>query len=315
MPVDLSKERIAVLSGGISCEREVSLVSGAAVHQALSDKGYAVRLIDPARADWLDQVRDFKTTLVFIALHGTFGEDGGVQKILNEAGIPYSGSGPEASRRAFDKYETQTLLDAKGLQIPEFRMYRSLEESLSGADSPLKRVVKPTRAGSSVGVTILENPAAYEAACREAFRYSETILVESFVEGRELTVSILGDEALPAIEVKPARHFYDYQAKYQDQGTRYECPARLRPDEERLIRRTALEAYRALGCEIMGRVDLILSASGQPYILEVNTIPGLTNKSLLPKAAAAAGINFTELCERILCLSLNRIAKSRSSVI
>lgn len=298
--------RIAVLAGGVSCEREVSLVSGKAVFDALVSLEYTAVFIDAAD-DFISEIRSSGATAVFIALHGTFGEDGVVQRILEKEGIPYTGSGPQASEIAFDKSRAQMLFAKAGLRVPEHRIFE--KDGPRPAEAPLAVpfVVKPASSGSSVGITIVryaeDAPAAYE----EAFRWSDRVLVEKFIQGRELTVGILGDEPLPVVEVIPASPFYDYEAKYKSSSTRYEFPARLTPEETREVQRVAVEAYRALGCEVMARVDVILSEDGVPYVLEANTIPGLTGKSLLPKAAKAAGIDFPALCVKILDLSLNRV--------
>lgn len=297
------KHRIAILAGGTSCEREVSLVSGKAVFDALLTKGLNVVLIDP-KDDLIQQLKTHKITLVFIALHGTYGEDGTVQKILEDNGFIYTGPGIEASRIAFDKGKTQTLLKEKGIPIADFNLITKAEPHSSSRFGVLPLVVKPTRSGSSVGITIVREAGEFEKACREALKFSDTIMVEKFIQGRELTVSVLDDRPLPIIEIIPARPFYDYDAKYKDTGTRYEVPAKLTTDEAQQINTLALKTYQVLGCEVMSRVDFILPKTGKPVVLEVNTIPGMTNKSLLPKAAKAAGMEFPDLCVSILEMSL-----------
>lgn len=295
-------KRIAVLAGGPSCEREISLISGKAVADALADKGFLVEMIDPV-GNFLDELKVKKFSSVFLALHGTFGEDGTIQRILEKEGIFYTGSGSEASERAFDKSQSQCLFKKEGLAIPEFRVIQK-GAALRFPDSfALPAVVKPACSGSSVGVGILLKEADYEKAAFEAFRYSDSILVERYVHGRELTVGILADEPLPIVEVIAQRKFYDYEAKYKDSGTSYEAPAELSADEAKAVRQIALRAYKILGCEVMARVDIILEDGAGPVVLEVNTIPGLTGKSLLPKAAKAAGIDFGDLCVKILALS------------
>jgi D-alanine-D-alanine ligase len=304
--VTVRAHRIAVLAGGVSCEREVSLISGKAVFDAFVSLGRDTVFIDAAD-DFIVQIRSSGATAVFIALHGTFGEDGTVQRLLEKEGIPYTGSGPQASEVAFDKSRAQALFAKAGLRVPE---YRVLEKNAPRPATPffaVPFVVKPASSGSSVGVTIVRRTEEAQAAYEEAFRWSERILVEEFVKGRELTVGILGDESLPVVEVIPASPFYDYEAKYKSSGTRYEFPARLTIVETERVQRVAMDAYRALGCEVMARVDVILAEDGTPYLLEANTIPGLTGKSLLPKAAKAAGIDFSALCVKILDLSLNRV--------
>ena len=296
-------ERIAVLAGGTSCEREVSLRSGKNVLDALASKGIPALWVD-AVGDFMNKLKEEKVTLAFIALHGTFGEDGTVQRLLEKEGIAYTGPGPRASETAFDKAKTQALLKKEGVLIPEFIVLDDISQTTNKIPFDFPLVVKPTKSGSSVGVAILADTTGYEQACREAFRYSDTVLVERFIQGRELTVSVLGEEPLPVVEVIAQREFYDYEAKYGEAGTRYEAPAKLSAAQAEKVTRESMKAYRALGCRMMSRVDLILSPDDKPYVLEVNTIPGLTSKSLLPKAAVAAGVDFPALCVRILTMAL-----------
>ncbi len=297
------KEKVAVLAGGSSCEREVSLISGRAVYEALSELGYPVVLVD-AVGDFMAKLTEENVTFAFLALHGTFGEDGTVQRLLEAEGIAYTGPGPETSRLAFDKEAAQQTLEKTGVCVPPFIVLRSEADIKKKPPFGFPAVVKPAKAGSSVGVTIVREASGYEKACREAFKYSDAVLADRYIAGRELTVGILGEEPLPVVEVIVKREFYDYEAKYRDTQTRYEFPAKLTEAERRLVVEEALKAYRALGGEVMGRVDLILGADGLPYVLEINTIPGLTPKSLLPKAARAAGIHFPELCVKIMALSM-----------
>ncbi len=299
----LPKEKIAVLAGGPSCERAISLISGKAVFDALSSIGWPVVMID-AVDDFIAQVKRERISKVFLTLHGTFGEDGTVQRLLEEEGIVYTGDGAGPSELAFDKARAQGLFRHAGIQVPE---YLILEKPTSAV---LKKVswpcvVKPSQCGSSVGVSIIFEQKDFERACESAFQYSDAILVEEYIQGRELTVGILGDQILPVVEVIPSRKFYDYEAKYQDAGTRYEFPAKLTPSQAQKVSQTAWQAYRTLGCQVMARVDIILNDQEEPYVLELNTIPGLTGKSLLPKAAEASGIAFADLCVRILELSFN----------
>lgn len=304
---DLFKEKIAVLAGGPSCEREISLISGKAVFDALRGLGLSVFLLDPdPQGNFVQTLKAENTTFVFIALHGSFGEDGTIQRMLEEAQIPYTGSGVLASSLAFDKSKAQGLFAQAGLRIPEFWILKKPEDVQLIKPDFFPLVIKPASAGSSVGVHILPDPKGLEASAEDAFRYSETVLAERYILGRELTVGILDGKPLPIVEVIASQKFYDYKAKYQDNQTRYEFPARLKPEEVQKVSQAALLAYRAVGCEVMGRVDVILSREGTPYVLEINTIPGLTNKSLLPKAAQALGIDFPGLCVKIIELSTNR---------
>lgn len=299
-------EKIAVLAGGPSCEREVSLISGRSVHEALLSLGQPALLVD-AVGDFMGTLVREDVSLAFIALHGTFGEDGTVQRLLEKEGILYTGPGPLVSERAFDKEISQGLFQKEGICVPSFGVLRSVSEGSKKAPIDFPLVVKPAKSGSSVGVSILKDPGEYKKACEEAFVYSDTVIVESYIPGRELTVGILGDEALPVVEVIAGREFYDYEAKYKDSTTRYEFPARLTQAEREIVTAEAMKAYHAIHGEVMSRVDIILGRDGKPYVLEVNTIPGLTPKSLLPKAAFAAGIHFPGLCARIIALSMEKM--------
>ena len=305
----MSKEKIAILAGGPSCEREISLISGKAVQEALEGLGYPVLMVD-AVGDFMQKLKRERVSLAFIALHGTFGEDGTVQRLLEQERIAYTGSGPETSQMAFDKEISQRLFQKAGICVPPFAILRSASESSKKAPIDFPLVVKPTKSGSSVGVSILKDSSGYQKACEEAFQYSDAVMVEAYVRGRELTVGILGQETLPVVEVIAGREFYDYEAKYKDSGTRYEFPAQLSEAERKSVVAEAMKAYRAIQGEVMSRVDIILGRDGKPYVLEINTIPGLTPKSLLPKAAIAAGILFPELCARIMSLSLEKVRVS-----
>ncbi len=301
--IDWTQEKVVVLAGGMSCEKEISLISGQAVLDALLSKNIPTVLIDPA-ADFTARLKKESPTIVFLALHGTFGEDGSVQKILEDQGMVYTGSGIETSRNAFDKSKAQKIFQNAGIKVPEFAVILKKEISVLPKNLSFPVVVKPASAGSSVGISIVFDRSNFLPAVKEAFRYSDTVLVDRYISGRELTVGFLGNAPLPIVEVIPQRKFYDYQAKYKDGGTRYEFPAKLTPQETKKVADLATSAVKVAGCEVMARVDLILADDGQPYVLEVNTIPGLTGKSLLPKAASAAGIDFSTLCVRILDLSL-----------
>ena len=305
MPHDLRSEKIAILAGGPSCEREISLISGQTVFEALRSKGLDVFLLDPVPG-FVESLKKKHVTMVFIALHGGFGEDGVVQELLENEGFLYTGSSAQASHLAFDKPRAQALFKKEGLWVPEFVELNDPERLEAARALGFPVVVKPAQAGSSVGVSILMEPGNLETACADAFRYSDTVLAERYIHGRELTVGILGGEALPVVEIVVRRKFYDYHAKYRDARTEYRSPADLTREQEARVRAAALRAYELLGCEVMARADIILDGSGRPYLLEVNTIPGLTGKSLLPKAAKAAGVDFPDLCVRILTLSAAR---------
>jgi D-alanine-D-alanine ligase len=297
--------RLAVLKGGPSAEREVSLRSGAAAAEALREAGYEVSEIVVDDANF---VVPEGTELIFLALHGTFGEDGQVQDILTARGIPYTGANAEVSRIAFDKEKTKEKFRQHGVPTPEGQLVRSLREvTLS---PPL--FIKPNAQGSSVGTHPVLKPEDLAAGLADALKFDSAALVERFIQGRELTVGILGSQALPIIEIHPLDGFYDYANKYTKGRTEYFCPAPL-PDEIALsIQKEALAAHRAIGNPVYSRIDFILEKSGKAYCLEVNTVPGMTATSLLPKAAAAVGITFPQLCRRIVELSWARRQKEKN---
>ena len=301
-------KKIAVLCGGPSSEREVSLRSGSAVANALRLLGADAFEID---------VRDGKfrlptgTELAFNALHGAFGEDGTIQAILDERGIPYTGEGEAGSRLAFDKIESKRRFVDCGVPTAP---YVTLEKG-EIPNLPLPYVVKVPCQGSSVGVYLVKAMSERDAALEKAFAQSDSILVEAFVSGRELTVGVLGENVLPIIEIRPRGGFYSYENKYtwtnRGGAAEHECPARLNRREKALVESAALAAHRSLELEIYSRVDVILDANREPQVLEVNTIPGMTETSLLPEAAAAAGISMSQLCEFIVQLSLERRLASK----
>ena len=301
---------IGILMGGCSSEREISLRSGEAVYTALKERGCQVTKIDISTDDEEAILRLLKESLIqvaFITLHGRLGEDGRIQAILEKVGLPYTGSGVEASQRSLNKILTQDLLMKKQIPVPEYKVVRQ-EDHCSGDllfeqfnGSPF--VVKPASEGSSIGITIVRKKEETQPALALAFKYGEEVLVERFISGRELTVGILGQEALPVIEIKPKEAFFDFHAKYQAGTTEYLIPAPISQDMAARIQTIALQAHRALGCRHLSRVDVILDEQHQPFVLEINTIPGFTKTSLLPKAAAARGISFPDLC-----LKLTRLA-------
>lgn len=306
--LDLSNKKIVILCGGPSAEREVSLRSGAAVGRALQSLGAETVLVDPETGDVrLPERLDF----IFNALHGTFGEDGIVQSILDQTGVPYTGEGVDGSRAAFDKIESKKRFIEAGVPTAPYVTLRKGEN----LELSLPVVVKVPCQGSSVGIYIAKEPAELDAALAKAFSQTDTVLVEKFVAGRELTVGVLGDEALPIIEIRPKGGFYSYENKYtwtnRGGAAEHECPAHLPNGETELVQEAALAAHRALGLQIYSRVDVILDENRLPQVLEVNTIPGMTETSLLPEAAAAAGISMPKLCEKILQLSLERRVASK----
>ncbi len=295
---------IAVLMGGPGSERQVSLASGQAVLKALQAAGCRAEGVDVAGPDF---VLPEGTGLAYNVIHGTFGEDGQLQAILEERGIPYTGAGVTSSRVAFDKNLAKEKFLAAGVPTPRSEIV-DVSDGPKLPSIPVPFVVKPPREGSSVGVTIVKEEAQALPAMETAAQYGSDILVESFVEGKELTVAVLDDTAMPIVHIAPRDGFYDMSNKYPwlsgGAGSDYYCPADLDEETTRRVQEAALAGHRALGIEIYSRVDVLLDAGGNPFVLEANTIPGMTETSLLPKSAAAAGIDFTALCLRIAELSL-----------
>ena len=307
--------RVDVLCGGDSPEREVSLSSGRAVAVALAEWGLFVREIDVlSKKDVLEKVTDSEADVFFIALHGGWGEDGTLQNLLDFLGKPYTGSGPKACMKAMDKILSKALFRQAGVPTPPSRCFEHFPKDLPVSEVEElfekwgKVVVKPACCGSTVGVSILDDPAGLSVAARRALCYDDAMLVEKYIPGREITVTVWQEEsrifALPAVEIKPKKGFYTYDAKYVTGSTDYFCPAPLDENIDSAVARAALEAHLALGCRVYSRVDLRLSTEGEPFVLEVNTAPGMTATSLVPKAAAAFGWSFAELCGRIVSNSL-----------
>jgi len=295
--VDKKSMRIGVLMGGPSAERDVSLRSGKAILQALLGKGYNAVPLEV----WLPTRQELKSAgidVAFLAMHGTFGEDGQIQAILEEMKIPYTGSKVKASRYGMDKISSRKLFRKARLRIPECHVIKNGTRPRKDLKTPL--VVKPSAQGSSVGVSIIDSLEELESAINGAFMFGDRVLLEQFVPGKELTVGILDGKPLPVIQVVPKRRYYDEVAKYTVGMTEYLCPAPISEKESKLAQEAGAKAHRALGCAGYSRVDMILGGDGKVTVLEVNTIPGMTQLSLLPKAAKAAGIEFPELCEKML---------------
>jgi D-alanine-D-alanine ligase len=303
-------KRIAVLMGGPGSEREVSLATGHGISKALRSLG-----VDAVEVDVRDE--NFKlpelVDLAFIALHGTFGEDGQIQQLLEERGVAYTGEGVQGSRLAFDKIRSKEKFEEHGVRTPKW-------ETIEANQQPRMRppmVIKAPRQGSTVGVHIVKHAEEIQPAIAGSAKYDRELLIEKFVSGRELTIGILGDQALPILEIIPKGGFYDFTNKYPflnpqaGGGAEHVCPARIDEKKTAEIQELALRAFRALGLQVYGRVDVILSDSREPFVLEVNTIPGMTEASLLPEAAAAAGIGYVDLCARIIALSRARTEGSR----
>ncbi len=299
----LKHKRIGVLSGGLSSEREVSLRTGAAVSKALRGLGYDVVEIDVGK-DLAARLQAEKVEVAFIALHGRYGEDGCVQGLLECLFIPYTGSGVLASSLGMDKVFAKQIFIAHGIPTPPYRAFHSREEALAAADAlpfGFPVVVKPSREGSSVGVAICKTREEYTTAVDAASRLAGQILVEQYIKGREVQGGVLDNESLCVIEVVAAREFYDYQAKYQSGGTtQYLFPAPLPPEQYERVNQVCLAAHRSLGCSGGSRSDVILTPAGEVFLLEINTLPGMTVSSLLPKIAAGRGIDLPSLCERLL---------------
>ncbi len=293
---------ITVMLGGPSAEREVSLRSGAAVAGALRSLGHEVQELDPSDAKWKLPAG---TDVVFLALHGTYGEDGTVQRRLEELGATYTGCDPEASRIGFDKFLTKQRCVAAGVPTARFLLIESAAASWPmGWNPPV--VLKPVRQGSSVGLQFVERVSDWSKAWAEAMRFDSQVLMEEKIAGRECTVGILDDQPLPLVEVRPKAGVYDYQTKYSVGATDYFCPAAFDEATTTRIQNAGLGAFKAIGGRDYSRVDVIVQPSGDPVVLEVNTLPGMTETSLLPKAAAAAGIGYAELCQRMVDLALAR---------
>lgn len=286
-------KKVAVLMGGPSAEREVSLRSGAAIAKGLREAGYDAVEVDIKNHE---VILPGNTDAAFVALHGEFGEDGQIQEILTEKGIPYTGSGPESSRNSFDKLISKDIFVKNGIPTPKFQVIkRGQKPSLA-----LPIVVKPPRQGSSLGVHRIFGVNELSEALEDAFKFDDDILVEEFIEGSELTVGIVNDRALPVIEIRAPGGWYNYKAKYTTGQTQYIVPAPLDKNIYKECQIIAEKTFSALGCEGMGRVDFRCTDKGKLYVLELNNIPGFTETSLLPKAAAYEGTSFAKLCESIL---------------
>lgn len=314
----MTDKRIAVLMGGRSSEREISLRTGQAVHQALLRRRYDVVAIDVGDRLYQD-LKEQEIAIAFLSLHGLGGEDGLVQGFLETIGIPYTGSGVRASAVGMHKVMTKTLLAAHGIPVPSGTVIRegerpSLAKVLKKAKLQLPIVVKPVSQGSTIGVTIVRRATQWKEALAVAHRYDSEAMVEGYIPGHEATVSILGTamnkaQVLPAIEIVAPEGFYDFSAKYQKGKTQYLCPAPLPPKVLQKIEELASRSYEILGCEGAARVDFRITPRGQPYVLEINTVPGMTATSLLPMAAAQAGMGYDDLVERILRSALDRAAR------
>ncbi|MEK7750117.1 MAG: D-alanine--D-alanine ligase [Planctomycetota bacterium] len=327
----MKPKNVVVLMGGISPEREISLRSGNAVARALKDAGFNVTCID-VKDEKIEELDQMDIDVAFIALHGYFGEDGGVQQLLELKGILYTGSGINASRLAMDKLATKKCFIEAGLKTPdyitvtEFQELTEIQQEVSKLGLPV--VLKPTRNGSSIGISIIKNIDDLQIGLEKAFEFGYELLVEKYIKGRELTVGILDDKALPIIEIKPAAEFYNYEAKYKDDRTKYLIVEKTLSEQRNTVgdssrtigflspatynnaQELAINAQKVIGCKGFSRVDMLLNDRDNLYLLEINTIPGFTEKSLLPKAAKAAGMSFPSLCEKIIDLAFQHILVS-----
>ena len=294
--------QVTVLLGGRGAEREVSLRSGAAVARALRGLGQAVSEVDPAGESW---ELPTKTEVVFLALHGEYGEDGEVQSRLETLGVPYTGTNAVGSALAFDKVRSKELFQQHQITSPRGVLIDSPTSAPPGS-IPAPWILKPAAQGSSVGLNRVEEEAGWNVALADSLRYGGAVLCEECIQGRELTVGVLDGAALPVVEVRPKAGGYNYENKYTPGATDYFCPADLPDEVAKHVQALGLRAFEAVGARDFGRVDVMLNAEFKPYVLEVNTLPGMTETSLLPKAAEVAGINFNALCQCMLELALRR---------
>jgi D-alanine--D-alanine ligase len=309
------KEIIGVVMGGPSAEREVSLNTGKAILEALQGLGFKAVGIDLDPTRFVDQLRENKVEIVFNAIHGLYGEDGKLQGLLDMLEIPYTGSGVLASSMGMDKCISKILFESENIPTPSYLRVRKTDDALSRSEAVLEKfeppfVVKPSTQGSTIGLSIVQDVSELDSALEKAFQYDSEVLVEEFIEGSELTVAILGEQdnviALPVIEIVPNSGVYDYHSKYTKGATEYFVPARISDEAAQATRDVAIASFKVLGCSGVARVDVRLDPAENPFVLEVNTVPGMTATSLVPKAAAAAGITFPELCRRILMATVKR---------
>jgi D-alanine-D-alanine ligase len=306
----VTKKRIGVLMGGISAERDISVRSGLAIYQSLQELGYNSVLIDVGK-DIVNVLKKEKVRLAFLALHGGTGENGCIQGMLEVLGIPYTGSGVLASALAMDKEASKKIFSYHELPVTPFIVVRKIKigkkhESIEPSSPPfeLPWVVKPATEGSSIGVNIVKKEDNLSSCLEKAFQFGERVIVEKFIKGKELHIGILGDRVLGGVEVRPSLEFYNYEAKYTSGLTEYIMPPEIDEAIYENVKTLALRAHMALGCSGATRVDFMVDENNNPYILEVNTLPGMTTTSLLPKIAASAGLNFNDLIEEIIRLAI-----------
>jgi len=299
---NLNGKNIGVLMGGLSSEREISLSTGNMVFQALTRKGLNGIMID-ANHHVAKELVDKKIDVAFIALHGTYGEDGAIQGLLEYAGIPYTGSGLLGSAIAYDKVISKQVFRDRKIPTAEYQVLYKNKQNNIKREIGFPCVVKPSNQGSSIGITIVNGEKDYEAALKLAFQYSSEVIVEEYIDGQLLAIGMKQDQPMPIVHIKPKSGFYDYESKYTAGKTEYICPADISEENQKRCKNTAIETYRALKGKGFPRVDIILDGKGIPYVLEMNTIPGLTPTSLLPMAAKQIGLEFDDLIVEILTLA------------
>jgi len=302
---------ITVLYGGDSSEREISIKSGTAVAKALRSLGHNVFEVDPINPDWIIPAG---TDVIFLALHGTFGEDCKIQEKLDSIGIPYTGCGVKASRIGFDKVETKKRCVQNNIPTARYFTLDSTDAELpDGWHLPV--VIKPVRQGSSVGLQVVNNLDQWHLSLIKALEFDSTVIVEEFIRGREVTVSILNNEPLPVVEIRPKNGRYDYFSKYTAGATEYICPAKFDESVTKKIQKAGLDVFNAIGARDYARVDIIVKEDdSNPMVLEINTLPGMTETSLFPKAAAAAGISYPQLCQKMVELALKRSPQMKNKI-
>lgn len=313
--IEPSKMNVALLAGGSSGERDISLASGQGAREALEEAGFNVMVLDPAVKSDLEALLDGQFDVAFICLHGRYGEDGTIQGLLEVLGLPYIGSGVWSSALAIDKSKTKVFYEHYGIPTPKsVTLYDP--KAMTGAEliarvgSPC--VVKPANEGSALGVYIVKEPTEVEEALTAAFALDSEVLVETYISGTELTVSVIGNDdpkALPIIQIVPANEFYDFESKYAPGGSQHLCPAPLSAEDTARIQKIAVAAHKTLGCRGVSRTDIIMDENGDCWTLETNTVPGMTSTSLLPDAGRAAGYSFPELCTKLIELAIEDARK------
>lgn len=306
---------IGVFMGGNSSEREISLLSGRGVIEALRSRGLHVEEVDllTEDRDEIQQIIEEKNIdVVFIAMHGKFGEDGQLQKILEEIGVPYTGSGPQGSLNAMDKIITRKILQEHKILQPDF-VYFNIKDKIFWPFDSCKAVIKPSSSGSSIGVKIVKSPQEFFKVIEEVFKIDENVLVERFIEGKEITVGILDNQVLPPIGISPKNEMFDFSSKYTPGRTTYEIPAKISKYLEDESKKIGLKVHQVLDLRHFSRIDMRISPDNKIYVLEANSIPGLTSTSLLPKAAKLIGLEYVDLCIKMLCLALEEYASKKDS--